>query len=56
MFGFRYLKSTPTQYVIYHKNGKVRRAGAGLSFFYFQPSASIELLDSLLQPKGEGAR
>jgi hypothetical protein len=44
MFGFRYLKSTPTQYVIHHKNGKVRRSGAGLSFFYFHPSASIALV------------
>lgn len=41
MFGIHYLKANPTQHVIHFANGKVRRSGPGLSFFYYQPSASI---------------
>ena len=41
MFGFQYIKVTPTQYVLYYRGGKLRKAGAGLAFFYFKPSASI---------------
>ena len=41
MFGFQYIKVTPTQYILYYRGGKLRRAGAGLAFFYFKPSASI---------------
>lgn len=41
MFGFRYIKVSPTQYVIHYSNGHKRRAGSGLAFFYFKPSASI---------------
>lgn len=41
MFGIRYLKVSPTTYVMQYKNGKLVREGAGLSFFYFAPSAEI---------------
>ena len=36
-----YMKAGPTTYVIHHQNGKVRREGAGLSFFYYAPSSTI---------------
>jgi len=41
MFGFQYIKVTPTQYVLYYRGGKLKKSGAGLAFFYFKPSASI---------------
>jgi len=41
MFGFRYIKTRPTQYVIQHRNGRARREGGGLAFWYFAPSSSI---------------
>jgi SPFH domain/Band 7 family protein len=41
MFGFQYIKVTPTQYILYYRGGKLRKSGAGLAFFYFKPSASI---------------
>lgn len=44
MFGVRYLKAMPTQFVIQHKAGKVARKGPGLSFWYYGPSSSIAIL------------
>lgn len=41
MFGFRYLKSPPTRHVLLYKNGQIVRQGAGASFWYFAPFASI---------------
>lgn len=41
MFGIRYLKVPPTTYVMHYKDGRVAREGAGLSFFYFGPTAEI---------------
>lgn len=41
MLGFRYLKVPPTTHVMQYKEGKVVRAGDGLSFFYFAPSSVI---------------
>ncbi|MBX3421746.1 MAG: hypothetical protein KF752_09350 [Pirellulaceae bacterium] len=41
MLGFRYLKTPPTTYVIHFSGGKIRREGAGQSFFYFAPFATI---------------
>ena len=41
MFGIRYRKANPTDYVLHFSNGKLAREGAGLSFFYFEPAASI---------------
>jgi regulator of protease activity HflC (stomatin/prohibitin superfamily) len=44
MFGIRYIKVPPTHYAMHYVNGKVRRAGTGLAFFYFKPSASIVIV------------
>jgi len=41
MFGLRFIKVQPTEFVIQYKRGKVVREGAGLSFFYFAPTSSI---------------
>lgn len=41
MFGIRYLKVAPTTYIMHYKSGKLVAEGAGLSFFYFAPSAEI---------------
>lgn len=41
MFGFRYIKFDPTQYVIVYKGGKVQKEGPGLAFWYFVPSTSL---------------
>lgn len=41
---FSYLKVPPTTFVLHYSGGKVKRQGAGLSFFYFAPSAEIVLV------------
>ena len=41
MFGIHYLKANPTQHVIHFVNGKVKRSGPGLSFFFYGPKGSI---------------
>jgi regulator of protease activity HflC (stomatin/prohibitin superfamily) len=41
MFGIRYFKTTPTTYVQHLKGGKVKREGAGLSFYYYAPTSTI---------------
>jgi regulator of protease activity HflC (stomatin/prohibitin superfamily) len=41
MFGIRYMKAPPTVHVMHYKNGRIRRAGEGLSFFYYAPSSTI---------------
>ena len=41
MFGIQYIKVNPNQYVIHYVRGKKRRAGNGLSFFYYKPISSI---------------
>lgn len=41
MFGFRYRKANPTDYVLHFSGGKLVREGAGLSFFYFVPASTI---------------
>jgi hypothetical protein len=41
MMGIRYLKGTPTTYVIHHGGGKLLREGPGLSFFYYAPTSVI---------------
>lgn len=40
----RYLKASPTQYVMHFKGGKLRREGPGLSFFYWEPSSTLVLV------------
>ena len=41
MLGLQYIKANPTHYVIHFAGGKKRRAGTGLSFFYYKPTSSI---------------
>lgn len=44
MLGIRYIKVSPTQYIIHYSSGRKRRAGAGLAFFYYRPPASIVIV------------
>ncbi len=41
MFGVRYIKFPPTTYAVQFINGRVRREGTGLSFFYFAPRSTL---------------
>jgi hypothetical protein len=41
MLGIRYAKASPSTYLIQYRNGQPVREGAGLSFFYFAPNASL---------------
>lgn len=41
MFGLRFIKASPSTYVIQYRNGKPVREGAGLAFFYSSISASL---------------
>ena len=41
MLGFRYIKVPPTTFVMQFRDGKVRREGSGMSFFYFAPSSTL---------------
>jgi len=38
---FAYFKSEPTEYILAYRNGNLIRQGAGLAFWYWQPSTSI---------------
>jgi hypothetical protein len=44
MLGIHYLKAGPTHYVIHYQNGRIRRQGAGLAFFYYRPSSAIAVV------------
>jgi regulator of protease activity HflC (stomatin/prohibitin superfamily) len=41
MLGFSYRKANPTDYILHFSNGQLAREGAGLSFFYFEPTSTI---------------
>jgi regulator of protease activity HflC (stomatin/prohibitin superfamily) len=41
MFGIRFIKVEPTDFVLQFKGGTAVREGAGLSFFYFAPTTSL---------------
>jgi regulator of protease activity HflC (stomatin/prohibitin superfamily) len=41
MFSFKYIKFDSMDYVIHYQNGKIKREGIGLAFFYFAPNSSI---------------
>lgn len=41
MFGIRFMKVQPTDYVLEYRKGKLAREGAGLAFFYFGPTTSL---------------
>ena len=38
---FSFIKGAPTDYVIHHQGGEVRRRGEGLAFFYYRPTSTI---------------
>jgi len=41
MFSIRFMKAAPTIHVFHYVNGRIRREGAGLSFFYYAPTSTI---------------
>lgn len=41
MFGLNYIKFDSMNHVIQFKNGKIKKEGRGLAFFYFSPNSSI---------------
>ena len=41
MLTIRFMKAAPTNYLLHFQNGRVRREGAGLSFFYYSPTSTI---------------
>jgi len=38
---FSYVKVPATHYALHFQQGRIRREGLGLSFFYYAPSATI---------------
>ena len=46
MFGIQFFKSSPTEYVILSRKGKIILEGNGMSFFYYSPSSNIVVLPS----------
>jgi hypothetical protein len=44
MFGFRFVKFQPSEYVMKVKNGREQREGVGLSFYYYEPTTSVVVL------------
>lgn len=49
MFNFRFFKSEPNTWVMQYRNGKLKRQGAGLSFFYFVPSTTLVAVPAVSQ-------
>jgi hypothetical protein len=41
MLSVRFMKVPPTTHVLHFSNGRIRREGVGLSFFYWAPSSTI---------------
>jgi regulator of protease activity HflC (stomatin/prohibitin superfamily) len=41
MFGYRYVKASPSNHVLQYRNGQIVREGAGLAFFYFAPRSTL---------------
>jgi len=41
MFGFRFIKFQPSEYVLKYRNGKIVKEGTGISFYYYAPTTSI---------------
>jgi regulator of protease activity HflC (stomatin/prohibitin superfamily) len=37
----RFIKATPTTYLIQYQGGKIRREGAGLAFLYYEPTTTV---------------
>lgn len=41
MFSIKFIKFQPTTYVMQYKNGRIKREGAGLAFFYYALTTSM---------------
>ncbi len=41
MIGFRYFKGSPTNYYLHYSSSKIKRRGAGLSFWYWEPTSVL---------------
>ena len=41
MFGFRYMKASPTQHVLHYSSGRLKREGRALAFFYYAPRSRL---------------
>lgn len=41
MFGIKYIKVPPTNYLIKYSNGHITKEGIGLSFFYYTPTTTV---------------
>lgn len=48
MLGLKYMKFEPSDYVVLYKNGKIKKQGQGLSFWYYAPTASIAKIPTVL--------
>ena len=44
MFGIKFIKFHPSEYVLKYKNGKIVKEGAGISFHYYAPTTSIVMV------------
>lgn len=44
MFGIKFIKFQPSEYVLKYKNGKIVKEGSGISFYYFAPNTSIVMV------------
>ena len=44
MFGIKFIKFQPSEYVLKYKNGKIVKEGAGISFHYYAPTTSIVMV------------
>ena len=41
MFGIKYIKIHPTDFILQYRSGKIIREGAGQAFYYFAPTTSL---------------
>lgn len=41
MFGIKYIKFQPNEYVIQYSKGRIKRKGTSLSFYYYAPKTSL---------------
>lgn len=41
MFNFRFIKVPPSTYLLQYRNGRLKRQGTGLAFWYFAPTTSL---------------
>lgn len=52
MLGFQFIKTQPTTHLMQFRKGRLVRAGAGLSFFYFAPSSTLVAVPVASQDSG----